>query len=51
LFSRDDGLVNYAACRDAPVPPEDNVEIIGRHVLVAQNPQTMTILAERLARH
>jgi alpha/beta hydrolase fold len=51
LFSRDDGLVNYAACWDASVPPEDNIEITGRHVLIAQNPQVMTILAERLARH
>jgi len=50
LFSRDDGLVNCAACWDASVPPEDNIEISGPHVLIARNPQVMTILAERLAR-
>jgi hypothetical protein len=49
MFSRDDGLVNYTACLDASVPPEDNIEISGPHVLIARNPQVMTILAERLA--
>jgi pimeloyl-ACP methyl ester carboxylesterase len=50
LFSRDDGLVNFAACLDASAPPLDNIEIGGPHVLIARNPQVMTILAERLAR-
>jgi pimeloyl-ACP methyl ester carboxylesterase len=50
LFSRDDGLVNPAACWDASVPPDDNIEISGPHVLIARNPQVMSILAERLAR-
>lgn len=31
---RDDGLVNCAACWDASVPPEDNIEISGPHVLM-----------------
>jgi pimeloyl-ACP methyl ester carboxylesterase len=51
LFSRDDGLVNWEACWDASVPPGDNIEISGPHVLIARNPQVMSILAERLARH
>jgi hypothetical protein len=50
LFSRDDGLVNPAACWDASVPPDDNIEISGPHVLIARNPQVMSVLAERLAR-
>ena len=50
LFSRDDGLVNCAACWDASVPPEDNIEISGPRVLIARDPQVMSILAERLAR-
>jgi pimeloyl-ACP methyl ester carboxylesterase len=48
MFSRDDGLVNWEACWDASVPPEDNIEITGCHVHIAQNPQVMIILAERL---
>jgi len=48
LFSRDDGLVNYAACWDASVPPEDNIS--GPHVLIGCNPQVMSILTARLAR-
>jgi pimeloyl-ACP methyl ester carboxylesterase len=50
MFSRDDGLANCAACWDASVPPEDNVEISGPHVLIARNPQVMNIVANRLAR-
>jgi pimeloyl-ACP methyl ester carboxylesterase len=49
LFSRDDGLVNWEACWDASVPPEDNIEITGPHLLIARNPQVLSILAERLA--
>jgi hypothetical protein len=51
LFSRDDGLVNYAACRDAHAAPEDNIEINGPHVLIARNPQVLMIVAHRLARN
>jgi pimeloyl-ACP methyl ester carboxylesterase len=40
LFSRDDGLVNYEACRDPSSGP---------HVLIATNQQMMRIVAERLA--
>jgi pimeloyl-ACP methyl ester carboxylesterase len=50
LFSRADGLVNYAACLDAAAPAADNIEISGPHVLVARNPDVMTIVARRLAR-
>jgi hypothetical protein len=50
LFSRNDGLVNGTACIDASADPENNIEIPGPHVLIASNPQVMTIVAERLAR-
>jgi hypothetical protein len=50
MADRDDGLVNCAACWDASVPSEDNIEITGPHVLIARNPHVMSILAERLAR-
>lgn len=49
LFSRDDGIVNGAACQD-PDAAADNVEIGGRHVLIARNPEVMAIVADRLAR-
>ncbi len=48
MYSREDGLVNWTACVDAACP-EDCIEITGAHVLIACNPQVMTILAERLA--
>jgi hypothetical protein len=50
LFSRDDGLVNFAACRDPSAAAEDNIEFSGTHVLMACNPAVMTIVAQRLAR-
>jgi pimeloyl-ACP methyl ester carboxylesterase len=50
LFSRDDGLVNCAACRDSTASDDDNIEISGPHVLIARNPDGMTIVAQRLAR-
>ena len=50
LFSRDDGLVNSDACRDTSASPDDNIEIGGPHVLIAQSQETMAILAQRLAR-
>jgi hypothetical protein len=50
LFTRDDGLVNFAACRDIAAPTEDNIEFSGTHVLMACNPEVMTIVAQRLAR-
>jgi hypothetical protein len=49
LFSRDDGIVNCAACQD-PAPSADNIEIGGPHVLIAHSPEVMAILAQRLAR-
>lgn len=49
LFSRHDGLVNGAACRDTNAPAEDNIEINGPHVLIARSPQGLRIVAPRLA--
>ncbi len=50
LFSRDDGLVHYAACIDRFAGAENNIEISGPHVLIASNPRVMAIVAQRLAR-
>ena len=50
IFSRDDGIVNSAACRDTHAADEDNIEISGRHVTIARNPEVMSIVAGRLAR-
>lgn len=49
LYSRADGLVNWRACLDESCR-EDSVEITGPHVLIACNPQVITLIAERLAR-
>jgi len=49
LFCRSDGVVNWMRCRE-PAPGADNIEITGRHVLIAQNPEVLRILADVLAR-
>jgi pimeloyl-ACP methyl ester carboxylesterase len=50
LYSGDDGVVTWTACCDTSASPEDNIEIGGPHMLIAQNTKMMAILAERLAR-
>ena len=50
LYSRDDGLVHYAACIDRFAGAANNIEVTGPHVLIASNPQIMAIVAQRLAR-
>lgn len=49
LFSRDDGVVAWEHCCDQ-APGAENVEISGPHVLIAQNPQILRIVAQILAR-
>ncbi len=49
LYSREDGLVNWAACIDDS-PTAETIEIAGPHVLIALNEQVMTIFGETLAR-
>ncbi len=50
LYSDEDGVVTWTACCDTSASPEDNIEIGGPHMLIAQNPKMMAVLAERLAR-
>ena len=49
LFSRNDGVVGWTHCCDASANAE-NIEITGPHVLIAQNPRVLAIVAEILAR-
>jgi pimeloyl-ACP methyl ester carboxylesterase len=49
LFTRDDGVVAWEHCCDQS-PGAENIEITGPHVLIAQNPETLRIVAEVLAR-
>jgi hypothetical protein len=44
LFSRDDGLVNSDACRDASALDKDNIAIREPHVLIARNSEVMSIV-------
>jgi hypothetical protein len=49
LFSRDDGVVAWEHCCDN-APGAENIEIAGPHVLIAQNPFVLEIIAQVLAR-
>jgi pimeloyl-ACP methyl ester carboxylesterase len=48
VWSRIDGIVDAAACRDPDAAAADNVEIACAHVLIAQDPAVLRILADRL---
>lgn len=49
LYSRDDGVVNWSACVDRSASAE-SIEIGGPHMLIATNPDVLTILGQTLAR-
>ncbi len=49
VYSREDGLVNWSACVDSSDTAE-SIEIGGPHVLIASNPEVLTILGKTLAR-
>ena len=49
LYSRDDGIVNWAACIDSSATAEA-IEISGPHVSIAQNAEVLAILGKTLAR-
>ena len=50
LFSRHDGLVTGTTRRDSTAPPEDNIEVGCPRVLMARDPEVLSIIARRLAR-
>jgi hypothetical protein len=50
IYSRDDGIVSWANCRDPSGHSSDDIEVTGCHLTMVHNPETLLILAERLAR-
>lgn len=50
IYAPRDGIVAWASCVDTPAPDRDNVAVDGRHSTMLSNPQTIRIVADRLAR-
>jgi len=50
IYSRDDGIVSWACCRDARGNPADDIEVAGPHVTMVHNAEVLRVLTVRLAR-
>ncbi|HEX2075900.1 MAG TPA: alpha/beta hydrolase [Geodermatophilus sp.] len=48
VYSRSDGIVDWAACRYPLRPRRENVEVRGSHLGLAHNPAVLWLLADRL---
>lgn len=49
LYTRDDGIVAWQSCLEAPGPRRENIEVRGEHSTLPSNPEVLLILADRLA--
>ena len=49
VYSRSDGIVDWAACRHPAAPHREAVEVRGSHLGLAHNPAVLWLLADRLA--
>lgn len=49
IVSRSDGIAGFHACREAPGPRTENVEVPGSHVGLGLNPLVLFAIADRLA--
>ena len=49
IYSPRDGVVAWRSCVDAPGPNRENIAVDGAHTTMLANPQTLRIVAERLA--
>lgn len=49
IVSRSDGIAGFHACREAPGPRAENVEVPGSHLGLGLNPLVLFAIADRLA--
>ncbi len=49
IYSPKDGVVAWKSCVDVPGPGRENIAIEGAHTTMLANPETLRIIAERLA--
>ena len=49
LYTRDDGIVAWQSCLEAPGPHRENIEVRGNHSTLPSNPEALLIVADRLA--
>ena len=49
IYSREDGIVAWQACREAGAPDTENIEVHGSHIGLGINPTVLYAVADRLA--
>ncbi len=49
IYSPRDGVVAWRSCVDAPGPNRENIAVEGAHTTMLANPETLRVIAERLA--
>lgn len=49
IYSREDGIVAWRACREAHGPDAENIAVHGSHIGLANNPAVLYAVADRLA--
>ena len=49
IYSVRDGVVAWRSCVDAPGPNRENIAVRGAHTTMLANPETLRVIAERLA--
>jgi pimeloyl-ACP methyl ester carboxylesterase len=50
IYTPRDGVVAWRSCIDEPGPDRENIAIDGTHSTMLENPRTLRVIAERLAR-
>ncbi len=49
IYSRTDGIVSWPACAESPGPRRENIEIMGSHLGMTNNPAALIAIVDRLA--
>ncbi len=49
IYSKQDGLVAWQSCLEAPGEGRESIELTGDHSMMPNNPSAMRVIAERLA--
>jgi pimeloyl-ACP methyl ester carboxylesterase len=49
IYSRSDGIVHWQSCLEQPGPERENIEVDCSHIGMGFHPQTLAIVADRLA--
>jgi len=51
IYSKQDGIVAWQSCLEAPGEGRENIELTGDHSMMPSNPRAMRVVAEKLAQN